>query len=112
MPFTQAEKAKICRFSGWPWQSLLPDTIFYNSYLNQWALLIEFNDDMFAQARTFIERIDDIDTRLADATKRLSLTGVGQNEVLYNPDEVDMLRSERRRVIREMKKALGVPSYT
>ena len=112
MPFTQAEKAKICRFSGWPWQALLPNTIFYNDYLNQWVLLIEFNDDMLAQARTFIQRIDDIDARLIEATSRLSLTNVGGNEVAYNEDEIDMLRSERRRVIREMKKALGVPSYT
>lgn len=111
MPFTQEEKAKICRFSGWPFQALVPNTIFYNSYLSQWVLNIEFNDDMLAQARTFISRIDDIDTRLAEAVKRLSISTVGHNEVAYNEDEISMLRSERRQVIREMKKALGVPSY-
>ena len=66
---------------------------------------------MLAQARTFIERIDNIDASLIEATKRLSLASVGHNEVNYNADEIDMLRTERRRIVREMKKAMGIPNY-
>ena len=111
MPFTQQEKNKICRFSGWPLQSLVPNTIFFNDYFNQWILTIEYDDDMLTQIRTFIERIDNIDASLIEATKRLSLRSVGHNEVTYNENEISELRSERRRVVREMMKSMNIPHY-
>ena len=111
MALTDAEKEQICRYSGWPLQSLKKNTVAYSSYINQWILDLEYSTSGEETIRTFLSRIQAIDTQLTEATTRLQASGVGHNEVTLNHDELQQLRMERRRVIREMKNTLNIPEY-
>ena len=111
MAFTQQEKEKICRFSGWPLQALIPNTTFFNNYFTQWITNVEYSQTGEDTIRTFLTRIDAIDQALQDAIKRLAVSSIGHNELSMNQREMTDLRAERRRVIREMKDTLNIPGY-
>ena len=111
MAFTTEEKEKICRHIGWPFQALIPNTIFYNSYLSQWILDLEYTTSMQDSVRTFLTRIDNIDQKLQLAINRLSADSVGHSEIRMNKNEITDLRAEKRRVIRELKTSLNAPEY-
>ena len=112
MNLTPQQKEDVSRFSGWPIQSVgNQDNPSYNSYLNQWVLDIDYSETAISTVQKFIDRIKGIDAVLEEAVDRMSATSLGHNEIRLNEDEEYRLVTERKRIIRELRKFLRIPKY-
>ena len=110
MALTAVQKQKMLRYIGWS------DTFVKDQLHRLYSATVEgrFNDispEAEADALALLQRITDIDNQLTSATKRLTVTSIGN--IRLDRREISMLRAERRRLINEMKTALYLfsPDY-
>ena len=104
MALTAAQKADVVMYLGWSGKSIVSGSTNYNSQVAD--RLENLTPQIEAQVENFLERIEAIDSKLDSASCRLSAKRV--DEIELNPDEIKMLRSERRRLCRLLSELLDI----
>lgn len=102
MPLSATQKQKILRYVGWSDLFVQQNKRFFAATLQN--RLTDITPEAEADAISLLNRCLDIDTQLAKAVKRLTATSIGN--IRLNRMEISALRSERRRIIKELKTTL------
>lgn len=105
MALTADQKHKVIFYLGWSGLTIVTGSTQYNSVVNN--RLTEITAEIEAIVLGVLARLDSLDSRLDAAACRLSASEV--DGIVLNPDEVRMLRSERKRLIRELSDLLDIP---
>ncbi len=105
MALSNAEKAQAIRLLGYPAKTLTAGTTSYSKILSD--RLTGLSDDAEAEARQLLVRVAAIDGKLESALDRLTALKVDSIET--NPREIEMLKGERSRLIRELGATLDIP---
>ena len=90
---------KVLRWTGWSFRVRSPDSQFYAPRLLQ--RLTNIDDSVVTEAEYIIQQIINIELQLTDSLKRVKASSVG-GEVALNSQEIMQLKSEKRRLIREL----------
>jgi len=99
------QKHQIIRHLGWSAQTLIANSTQFNSVVNDRVSFL--NTDLERIAKELSSCIDAIDEQLKDAHCRVSTSKV--DNITINPDEIPMLKKEKRRLIRELSDHLDIP---
>lgn len=104
MALTSAQKADVVFYLGWSGKTIIAGSTDYNSQVN--SALDNLSAQIEAQVIATLAQIVDINTKLTAATCRLAAKRV--DEIELNPNELIMLRSERRRLLRLLSRLLDI----
>ena len=110
MPFSKLQKTQILRFLGWPAKVLQPGSTYYNEWIANERLGSDIDEDAVNEAIGLLERVIAIDKQLTSAVSRLKVSSVGR-DIELNNREMDQLRMERRKVLRELRQLLDIPYF-
>lgn len=105
MALSDAQKHDVVMYLGWSGKSIVVGSTNYNSQVAD--RLINLTAPIEAQVVAYLDRLSAIDAKLDSAACRLSARRV--DEIELNPDEIRMLRSERRRLARLLGRLLDIP---
>jgi hypothetical protein len=105
MALTDAQKNDVVRLLGWPGKVLVITSTNYNSQVI--SRLTNLTDEIESDVGTLLERVEGLDMKLDAALGRAMAIKVGDIEL--NPEEMNILRRERKRVIRELSELLDIP---
>lgn len=105
MDLTDAKKQSVIFYLGWPAKSIIETSNIYNSgtsdrLKNLTAPIISRVDDLLG-------KLENTDKKLEAAACRLSAKKV--DDIETNPEEIAMLKKERRRLSRELASLLDIP---
>ena len=105
MALSSKEKHEIIFHLGWSAQTLIEGSTQFNSVVND---RVSFNNtDLERIARNLLKCINQVDEQLKDAQCRVSTSKV--DNVTMNPEEIKWLRSEKKRLVRELSDHLDIP---
>src|SRR3990172_12852179 len=96
MALTDTQKHDVVMFLGWSGKSIVVGSTNYNSQVAD--RLNNLNADIELQVSNYLDKIASIDDKLEGASTRLAAKKV--DEIELNPEEIRILRSERRRIAR------------
>lgn len=105
MALTADQKHKVIFYLGWSGLTIVTGSTQYNSVVNN--RLTEITAEIERIVLGLLERLEMLDSKLDAASCRLSASEVG--DIVLNPEEIRMLRSERKRLIRELSDLLDIP---
>lgn len=105
MALTDAQKHKVVFVLGWSGLTIVANSTQYNSVVVD--RLSNLNAEIEKIVKGILARIDSLDLKLDAAACRLSASEV--QDIVLNPEEIRMLRSERKRLIRELSDHLDIP---
>ncbi len=105
MALSDKEQYTVIRLLGWPAKTLVVGSTHYNSLIA--ARLSGLPAEVESDVRLLIERLEKLDEKLEGALCRASTKKVDNLEL--NPLEMEVLRGERRRVLREISDLLDIP---
>lgn len=105
MALTSKQKHKVIFYLGWSGLTLVADSTQYNKVVDDRVSVV--NTDIENIVKGLLERLDMYDTALDDAKCRLAAASVDNIEM--NPKEIEMLKKERMRLIRELSDHLDIP---
>jgi hypothetical protein len=105
MALTSAQKNDVVRLLGWPGKLLITTSTHYNSVVA--SRLDNLNAEIEADVITLLTRVVGLDVKLDEALGRVMSTKVGDIEL--NPEEMNILRRERKRVLVELSELLDIP---
>jgi hypothetical protein len=105
MALTEAQQHDIVRTLGWPGNVIRVGSLDYNKQIVD--RLVNISSESEGDAVALLTRIAKLDTQLDAALVRASTKEI--DGVVLNPDEMKMLRGERRRVCRELSELLDIP---
>ena len=110
MALTSVQKQKMLRYIGWS-DSFVRDELHRLYSATVESRFTDLSPEAEEDASALLQRIIDIDTQLTSATKRLTVSSIGN--IRLDRREISMLRAERGRLIEEMKTALYLfsPDY-
>jgi len=103
---TSKQKHKVVFYLGWSGLTLVSGSSQYNSIVNN-RLGSTLNIDIENIAKGLLERLEMYDKCLDEAKCRLAASSV--DNIDMNPREVEMLKKERMRLIRELSDHLDIP---
>lgn len=105
MALTDAQKHKVVFVLGWSGLTIVVNSTQYNSVVVN--RLTNLNAEIERIVLGLLDRIDSIDVKLDAAACRLSASEI--QDIVLNPEEIRMLRSERKRLIRQLSDHLDIP---
>lgn len=105
MALTSQEQNKVLQLLGYGGKTAQAGSVIYNKILND--RLHQLPPDTESLVRTYLASVSTIETQMAQAPARLAASKVGDLEM--NHRELSMLRSERRKIAREIAAHLDVP---
>lgn len=105
MALTDKEKYRVLYYLGWPGLTLIPTSTMYNKVVND--RLVDLVPDIEKLVKELLEKLQKLDDKLEKAQCRLSAKSVDNIEM--NPDEIPMLKKERKRLIKELSDWLEIP---
>ena len=105
---SQAEKEKVVEWVGWPTSAVKEDTIFYNTRLDKFYLS-NLSEETETRVRTFITRIDNIETQKEQAISTLKVHSI--SGIRINDQEIQNLNSLKYQYSMELRDLLGIPQY-
>jgi hypothetical protein len=109
MAFTSAQKIKLVTILGWPAKVLDNTSTSYNSTI--YARINGIDSDMEELVTEFIDRIIELDEKLATSINRAGVKSIDDIEFFGDAggsSEFPTLRKERSRIIRELASFLDV----
>lgn len=108
MALADSTKVKIVRYLGYAVQVINPDSLHYNSQISDYLSGLT----SFAEAAVLdiVKRIEKIDERLECALDRLSAKKV--DEITLRDDEIERIRRERSRLVKELGRSLDIRPQT
>ena len=105
MALTDKQKHDVVFKLGWSGLTIVTGSTQYNSVVND--RLTNLNAEIERIVIGLLERIESLDAKLEAASCRLSASEI--QDIVLNPEEIRMLRSERRRLIRQLSDHLDIP---
>ena len=105
MALSASQKAEVAKYLGWSGKSIVVGSTNYNSQIDD--RLKNLTPEIEGQVASFLDRLSAMDVKLDSASCRLAAKRV--DEIELNPDEIRMLRSERRRLARLLGQLLDIP---
>ena len=105
MALTDTQKYKVIFYLGWSGLTLVSTSTQYNSVVND--RVSDLNAEIERLVKGLLARLESLDAKLDAAACRLSASEV--QDIVLNPEEIRMLRSERKRLIRELSDLLDIP---
>ena len=99
MAFTQEELTKICKYVGFTTDYLREGSIYFSTFIHK-RLVGEVQQSQEDEARRILTRIDTIETALDDSVNRFKVSSVPGVQI--NSTEWQMLKAEKRRLIKDM----------
>ena len=105
MALTSQEQNKVVQLLGYGGKVLQAGSVIYNKILND--RLHQLPPDTEDLVRTYLSSVSTIELQMAQAPARLAASKVQDLEM--NHKELQMLRSERKRIAREIAAHLDVP---
>lgn len=106
MALTAKQKHKIVFYLGWSGLTLVSGSTQYNSVVND-RLGPTLNSEIESLVKVILEKLENVDEKLEEALCRLAASSVDNLEM--NPHEIEMLKKERMRYIRELSDHLDIP---
>lgn len=104
--FSEAQKVDILYYLGWPARSLDKTSSTYRSILADRLNNVN-NSAIETKAIEMVNRLKTIETRLDGASARV--VAIQVDDIKLNPNEIQGLRSERRRLVRQLGAFLEIP---
>ena len=105
MALTDREKHKAVFYLGWSGQTLVVGSTHYNTVVNN--RLDVTNIEICRIAKALLDKLAACDEQLEDAKCRLSASSV--DNIKLNPEEINQIRKERLKCIRELSDHLDIP---
>ena len=105
MALTDREKARTVFYLGWSGLTLEVGSTQFNSVVND--RLGVTNVEICRIVRALLEKLAACDEQLEEAKCRLAAQSVG--DITMNPQEMNMIKKERLRCIRELSDHLAIP---
>jgi len=105
MALSPKEQQKVTQLLGYGGKTIQAGSVIYNKILND--RLNQLPPDTEEFVREWIEQVYVIEQQMKCAPTRLSTSKV--QDIELNAHELPMLRSERKRIARELAAALDVP---
>lgn len=106
MALSDSEKHNVVFYLGWSGLTIVTGSTQYNSVVND-RLGSTLNAEIERIVRGILDRLEMIDKKLDAAACRLSASEI--QDIVLNPEEIRMLRSERKRLIRQLSDHLDIP---
>ena len=106
MALTSKQKHKVIYYLGWAGLTIVDGSSQYNKVVVD-RLGILLNSDIENLIKGLLERLLMIDEALDAAICRLSASTV--DNITMNPREIEQLKKERMRLIRELSDHLDIP---
>ena len=104
MALTDKQKHEVVRYLGWSGKALISDSTHYNSVVA--SRLTNLNSYIESQVIGLLRRLDSIVEQMDLARCRLSAEEVG--DIVLNQKELEMLRKEYYRWLRELSDLLDI----
>jgi hypothetical protein len=105
MALSDKDKHKVVYYLGWTGTTLIAGNVHYNSVVND--RLIDLNTYIESLTKGLLERLDMIEESLTQARCRLAAASV--DNITMNEREIEHLKKEKRRLIRELSDHLDIP---
>lgn len=105
MAFKDVEKTDIVTYLNYPGLTVVPDSIHYVNWIDD--RLSTTNKFIESRARALLERIKGIDVKLEKALCQLGMEKV--DNVTFNENVMDLLRKERKKLLKELAHILDIP---
>lgn len=105
MALSAKEKSKVVFYLGWSGLTLVADSTQYNSVVNDRLAITD--TEICRIAKELLDKLAACDEQLQDAKCRLSASSV--DNIKLNPREMDQIRKERLKCIRELSDHLDIP---
>jgi hypothetical protein len=105
MALTETQKLDVTRLLGWPGTVLTSTSRNYNKIVA--GRLANLPSPVESDVVALLTRVSGLDTKLDAALGRALVTKIGDIEL--NPREMEILRDERKRVIRELSELIDIP---
>lgn len=105
MALSDKDKHRVIFYLGWSGLTIVTGSTQYNSVVND--RLTGLNQYIENTVKGLLTRLETLDTRLDEAACRLSASEV--DGIVLNEEEIYKLRSERKRLIRELSDHLDIP---
>jgi len=98
MALTDKQKDCVVFYLGWPAKTLVVDSTDYSKIFSD--RLTDLSTDSEKRIKGILDKLEDIDKQLDEARCRVSTLKV--QDIQLNPEEIDQLKKERRRCIKEL----------
>jgi hypothetical protein len=105
MALTTAQQNKCVQLLGYGGKTLDPTSVIYSKIIAD--RLVGLNADAEALVTSYLLKIQRIETQIDQAPTRFISSQVG--DIKINQDEIHMLRSERRVLVKELSDLLDIP---
>jgi hypothetical protein len=105
MSLTADEKNKVVQLLGYGGKTLQPGSVIYNKILNDRLDQLTLSTENLV--RTYLVQVSAIETQLFSAPSRLQAEKIG--DITVNQHEMQQLRSERKKLAREIAAHVDVP---
>lgn len=105
MALSDKDKHRVIFYLGWSGLTIVTGSSQYNSVVNDRLGVV--NVQIESLTKGILSRLEMLDTKLEAAACRLAASKVDGIEL--NEDEIYKLRSERKRLIRELSDHLDIP---
>lgn len=105
MALSDKDKHRVIFYLGWSGLTIVAGSSQYNSVVNDRLGVV--NVQIESLTKGILARLESLDTKLESAACRLSASEV--DGIVLNEDEIYKLRSERKRLIRELSDHLDIP---
>lgn len=107
MALVDSDKYKIITLLGYPAKTIVTSSTHYNSLVAD--RLINLNDDIEAIIADKLDEIDEAEAKLTPAVKRAGIRRVGDIEFEQGGTELEIIRKEKRRLLKELATLLDIP---
>lgn len=105
MALSDKDKHRVIFYLGWSGLTLVAGSSQFNSVVNDRVSVVNVQIENLTKG--ILARLEKLDTALEAAQCRLSASEV--DGIVLNEDEIYKLRSERKRLIRELSDHLDIP---
>ena len=117
MALSKLEKTQVLRHFKIPPLAIEPNTVYYSLWIDQKLTSVDemisipnsetkspgtLTAEMESELKTLLGRVNNIDEILSKAVTRFKVSSVG-GDIQLDPEEESRLRSEKRKIIKEMK---------
>lgn len=107
MALSNRDKVKIVTDLGYPAKSVYPDSILYINWVDD--RLTNLETEIEVCVRDLMRRLSDMDKKLEKAVCRAGISKVDNITFKSKDEELRALRSERRRILKELAMTLDIP---
>lgn len=105
MALTSKEQNKVVQLLGYGGKTIQAGSVIYNKILND--RLHQLPTDTEELVRAYLQQIQAIEAQMFQAPARLAASMI--DDIKMNHQELQMLRSERRKIAKEIAAELDIP---